>query len=185
MVDRDSIRSIARSENETGDIVQQVADTAEVLQGTGGGLGVDHAQHFGLGMGRNGFGELFQRERFSPGDFDGMDGRAATLHIIFHAAAENPVDHHDRFVAGFQQVDQNRLHPGHSGSGDGKGERVLGAVDLPNHLAGLIHVPDVLGIEVPECGSGDRLQNTRRHGAGAGPHEQSLSRMKWRDHLGY
>ncbi len=93
---------------------------------------------------------------FHPRELPTCGPLPGAFQIVFHAASEDAVDAHDHLVARFDQVDHDRFHAGHSGTGNGKRQRVAGLKDLTHHFAGLVHVGDVLGVQMAErrCADG-------------------------------
>ena len=138
---------------------------------------MNDAQHDGLGMFFDGFGDLLFAKCFSPRHFDGMNHRTGPFHVVFHSPAENTIDAHDDFVTGLDQVDDHGLHTGHPGPRHGKSQRVFGLKDFPQQLARFVHVLDVLRIEVSESRGRNRLEDPCRNGARSGPHQYAFARV--------
>ena len=162
--------------------MHDLGNLLERLMRAGRCLGVDDAEHFYFGMLRQQICHRSRLDRLAPRRFDGVDGRARALHHILHTAAEDAVHAHACFIAWLQQVHHARLHARAAGAADGHGEFVLRAEDLAQKIAHLVHDFQILGIEMAESRRGERAEDSFRHLARPGAHEDAFWRSEaWCD----
>ena len=69
-------------------------------------------------------------EDFSPGHFQFFDRPAATSGDVGHAATEYTIDADEDFVAGLDEVGEDGLHAGGTGSAHDHRHFILGAEDV-------------------------------------------------------
>lgn len=86
---------------------------------------------------------------------------------FIYASTEYPVTAHNRFVSGFQEVDETGFHPYRTRSGNGKGEFVLGLEGIAQKVLDLFRQIGKEGIKVIKVGR-DKASSTRG-GAFEGP----------------
>jgi len=159
--------------------VNQVGNAVQRLMGAGAGFGMNEAKQPGARVPLEGRANLLQGKHVAPAGFQGMDGCAAALHDLFHPGAKNAVDADDDLVARLNQVHGEALHAGHTRAGNREGKLILGAKNLPQQLAGLVHDGDILRVQVAQGRRPQRAQNTKGHGTGARPQEKTFGGVEW------
>ena len=100
-------------------------------------------------------------ERHPPAFVDADDLGSAAARDFAHAVAEHAVGADDRGVAGLEQVDEARFHPGRAGARDRQRQRVVGAEHRAEARHRLVEDREELGIHVSE-------QRPRQRGGGFG-----------------
>ena len=89
-------------------------------------------------------------DRLAPLVLDRDDLGAAAGGDVAHPLAEEAVDRDDHDVAGVDGVDEGRLHAGGAGGAERQGARVGRAPGRAEQVAGLVHDPEELRVEVAE-----------------------------------
>lgn len=156
----------------------QLGKLVQGLEHAGRGLGVDGGQQLHLrlllqdGLDGVGVGGL------PPLDGDGHNRRALPGCDLLEAEPKETVldDHCD--VAGLEQVGEGGLHAGGAGAGDGKGERLLRAENLTQHLGDAVHDLDELRVQVAQDGGGHGAQDARVYVAWAGTQKDTPRRIE-------
>ena len=90
------------------------------------------------------------------------------------AGTEDAVHAHDRAISGLDQIRDDGLHPGGSGSGQRDGKFVLSPERRPEQRLDVIHEAEEYRVEVSEKRQREGMQNTGVHHARAWTHEQAM-----------
>ena len=140
---------------------------------------MDYANRFDRAVPLQGAGQDLQVNRIAPCKVQDDHLGTAALGNVAQAVAEEAVAADNHLVTPLQDVGTGGLHGPGAGGGEGDGHIVLGVVNLPQHLADLVHHPEKLGVKVAQDGQGHSLQDPGVDGAGPGAHENALGRVKF------
>ena len=121
------------------------------------GLGLYEGKDPGVGVGRQSRLHLADGDRGSPVVVDHHRDSASAHDVLHHAPAEGAVTADDHLVAGFDQVDEARLHADGAWPRHREGDLVRRLEGVAKELLELLHHPHELGVEVTDRGTSHRL----------------------------
>ena len=124
---------------------------------------MNESHGLGIRIGIQCIGDFLWIDRLAPGVFDDHGCAAEALHVLDHAAAEDPVTADDDLVARLDEIDEASLHADRTRSGNGEGQRVLGLEGIAEENLDLLHHLDESRIEVADGRPAQCRNHARMH----------------------
>jgi len=144
------------------------------LECAGGCFRLDQGNHLDrLVRGKGGF-HLLPGEDLPPGLFDPFHHGAVERRHLAHPLAEKTVAADEDRVARFRKIAEGGFHARAPGSGDGKGQFVLGPKNGPEQGLFFIHQGEPLRIHVSDKRRAHRAQDAGMSGAWSGTEKETM-----------